>query len=207
MLRLILVRHGETAWNHGKRIQGGLSNPELSEKGEEQARRVALALRLEKLEAIYSSPLKRAVATARAIAGHHSLEVEIAPDLSEVNAGLLEGLSIDELTQRHGDFYHEFQQGAGSLRMPGGESMEELQCRNWAVVENILQKHPQGVVALVGHAFSLTTVMCRVLNLDLCNFNRFRFSPCGITVLHFDRDKAFLIRFNDTCHLTGGKPT
>ena len=92
MVQVILVRHGETDWNKSLRIQGGNSDTELNEKGQQQAEWLGLRLKQERIQAVYSSPLKRALDTAQAIAHHHQLEVQIEPALKELNVGELEGV-------------------------------------------------------------------------------------------------------------------
>ncbi|MFC1924252.1 histidine phosphatase family protein, partial [Chloroflexota bacterium] len=88
-MRLILVRHGETSWNYQGRIQGCRSDTELSQKGRAQAEKIAIALRREKLGAVYSSTLRRARDTAQAIAQDCQLEVRLNHDLREIDAGEL----------------------------------------------------------------------------------------------------------------------
>ena len=100
MVKVILVRHGETDWNQWRRIQGGNSDTPLNETGKAQAEAVALRLKREMIQAVYSSPLQRALDTARAIASYHPLKVEVLPALKEVDAGLLEGLTFEELNRR-----------------------------------------------------------------------------------------------------------
>ena len=97
MVKIILVRHGETEWNKIHRIQGGASDVPLNEVGKQQASNVAGRLKNEKIQAVYSSPLQRALYTAREIARYHCLEVNLAPALKEIDAGSLEGLPSAEL--------------------------------------------------------------------------------------------------------------
>ena len=103
-MRLVLVRHGQTAWNQSRRIQGCRSDVELGQTGKEQAERVALSLASRRIDAVYSSPLRRAMDTALAIAQACKLEVQVAPGLKEIDAGELEGLCVDEMGEEHGGF-------------------------------------------------------------------------------------------------------
>ena len=104
MVKVILVRHGETDWNEARRIQGGSSNTPLNERGRKQAEGLALRLRQEKLQAIYASPLQRSLDTAKAIAYYHQLEVGIEPSCREIAAGQLEGVFTSELGKRLSEF-------------------------------------------------------------------------------------------------------
>lgn len=199
-MRLILVRHGETIWNEEGRIQG-FTNIGLSERGKEQIKKVAQALSKERVTAIYSSPLKRAMDTAEAIAQFHDLEVIPDPDLREINVGDLEGLSLEELRNNHSDFLEEWKEGKGSLSMPGGESLEEVQERAWRAIQRITVKHPEGVVIVVSHVFTILTTICRALKLELPCFRRLRQDVGAISILHFGEQGTSLVLFNDTCHL------
>ena len=104
--------------------------------------------------AIYSSPLKRAMDTAKAIAQACHLEIKVAPDLRELDAGELEGLSEEGLGGRYGFFWKEWQKGNPSLHLPGGESLEELQRRAWGEIEHIAERHPDEAVAVISHLFA-----------------------------------------------------
>lgn len=200
-LKLFLIRHGETPLNSERRIQGSSSDPGLSERGKRQAERVGLALREERLSAIYCSPLKRAQQTAQAISPYHSLPISLEPALKEIDAGLIEGLSMEEVKSQHSDFFQEWRAGQGELRLPGGESLAELQERVWGAFQGIVQRHPEGAVAVVGHAFVLVTLVCRALDLSLPSFRRFHLDAAGISVLSWKEERASLTKFNDTCHL------
>ncbi|MBI4295096.1 MAG: histidine phosphatase family protein [Chloroflexi bacterium] len=200
MTRLILVRHGETHWNQQGRVQGH-SDTSLNATGKQQAELVAAALAREELAAVYSSPLQRALETARAIARRHHLPVVAVPDLQEMHLGRMDGLSLDEMRRDHARFFLQWRQGSGSLKMPGGESMEEVQARAWPAIEHVLERHPGQTAAVVSHNFVIMGLICRALDMKLSNFRRLRPATGGITVLDFKDGLARLARFNDTCHL------
>ncbi len=201
MLRLILVRHGETEWNSEQRLQGGRSDIPLNENGEEQARRLGLALRKEKLTAVYSSPLQRAVTTAQAVAAHHGISVQTDPDLVEMDLGDLDGLNLVGVRDSRLDFWQQWRQGDCSMPIPGGESLVQVQQRVWPAVQRIIQQHRTGTVVLVGHSFVVQTVIFSALAAPIECFARFRISPTGITILHLDGERTTLMILNDTCHL------
>jgi probable phosphoglycerate mutase len=199
-MRLILVRHGQTRWNEERRIQGGGSDNALDETGRHQAARVAQALKNHPLEAIYSSPMKRALDTARSIARRHHLPVTVDPDLREADMGEIDGLTIDELMQEFGEFWQEWRTSIGTAQFPGGESMQSLGQRVEEAFQRIRRSHPQGTVVVVGHTFALGTALVRFLGLELTHFRRFRLETASITVLDLGDDGATLVCLNDTCH-------
>src|SRR4030067_260206 len=131
MIKLILGRHGETERNAGARLQGGKSDLPLNEKGMNQARYLGLALKGEKLEAIYSSPLKRALETARAISAHHHLKVQTDPALAELDMGSIDGLDLAQTKETQPDFWKRWREEDYSVALPGGESVLQVQQRAW----------------------------------------------------------------------------
>jgi len=202
-MRLILVRHGETRWNHENRVVGH-TQIGLNINGRQQAARLTGALKDERVSAIYSSTLRRARETAAAIARGHGLGVVTDDALKEVDAGELEGLTFEEVMKRYDDFLQEWMKDNPSLRMPGGESMIELQQRAWPAVERIVGEHPDGVVILVSHSLAILSIISGALGMRPSNFRRLRMSLASISVLNFGERGASLVLFNDTCHLESG---
>ena len=201
MVKIILVRHGETDWNLARRIQGGNSNTQLNQRGRRQVESLALRLKQEKIQAIYSSPLQRAQDTARAIARYHQLAVEIEPSLREIEVGELEGMPIANVGKHLSELLVKHQQDGELPRLPGGESLAELQQRVWGTIQRLVNKHSDGVLVVVGHYFSVLAAICSVINLPLFHIDRLRLSPSSISIVTFDEEATRLILFNDTCHL------
>jgi len=201
LVKVILVRHGETDWNLSKRIQGGNSDTQLNQRGRQQAESLALRLKQEKIQAIYSSPLQRAQDTARAIACYHQLPVEIEPSLKEIEVGELEGMSIADVGKHLSEFLVKHKQDEELPRLPGGESLTEVQQRVWGTIQRLVNKHSDGVLVVVGHYFSVLAAVCSVLNLPLSQITRLRLNSSSISIITFDEQAARLILFNDTCHL------
>ena len=203
MAKVILVRHGETDWNRSRRIQGGNSDTELNQGGWQQAESLALRLKRETVQAIYSSPLQRALDTAKAIAGYHQLPVEIEPSLREIEVGELEGMLITEVGKHLSQLLTMHSQGEELPKMPGGESLTDLQQRVWSTIQRLVAWHRDGVLVVVSHYFSILTIVCSVLNLPLTQIGRLRLNPGSISILTIDEEATRLILFNDTCHIDG----
>ena len=92
-----MTRHGETLWNEQRRIQGGQNDIALSDAGRTQVQKLGLALKDTGIDAIYSSPLSRALETAQAIAYYHSIDVIIKRELREIDVGEFEGRTLESL--------------------------------------------------------------------------------------------------------------
>ena len=120
LLRLTLVRHGQTPWNREQRVQG-ISDISLSNRGLAQAKNLALALKNEKIETILSSPLRRALQTAEAINRFHGLSIERNQDLIELDQGDFEGQTFPEIMKTHKAFLEHWAADPASVIMPNGE--------------------------------------------------------------------------------------
>jgi probable phosphoglycerate mutase len=208
LIKVILVRHGETGWNKAHRIQGAGSDIPLNETGLRQAEAVAARLKDDNIEAIYCSPLGRALNTARAIARYHQLDVSTLPSLREMEVGELEGVLSADLKLRFDEFI--CQQGDDPIKgkLPGGESICDVQNRAWDAVKGITGRHSEGTVVIVTHYFVIMSLVCRILNLPLSHIPYLRLSPGTITAFTIDgTNGARLELFNDGCHiLEKGKP-
>jgi broad specificity phosphatase PhoE len=202
-IKLILVRHGETAWNRERRVQGGSSDVGLDELGRKQVERLALELKEAKIDAIYSSPLKRALDTAMAIASHHQLVVQAEPDLREMEMGELEGVPITEIGANLSQFLLQWRQGQGLERLPGGESVADLASRMWAIVQSIKAKHQQGTVVVVSHYFAIVATVCIALGWPLTCVERIRVQTGSISTIDLDDRQPRLVSLSDICHLRG----
>lgn len=202
MVKVILVRHGETDWNEARRIQGGSSNTPLNERGRKQAEGLALRLRQEKLQAIYASPLQRSLDTAKAIAYYHQLEVGIEPSLREIEAGQLEGVFTSELGKRLSEFLTTSIKGKALPKAPGGESLLEVKERAWRAIQRLSKRHPDSVLVLVSHYFTILAIICSVLGLPLSQMGRLDLSTGSISVISFDDGLARLELLNDSCYPT-----
>jgi broad specificity phosphatase PhoE len=203
-MRLILVRHGETDTNKA-RLALGRADVELNEHGRWQAQRLALSLKDEPIGAVYSSPLKRALATAEPIAASHGLEVQVDGGLIEMDIGEMEALTFQQVSERHPRFLQAWLSGQAPYEaMPGGECLLDLQERAWQAIEGIREREDEAAAA-VTHNFVIITVLCRVLGLELANFRRLRHSLAAKSVLEMGRDRIIVVSFNDTCHLEAGQ--
>ncbi len=199
--KIILIRHGETDWNLEKRIQGGSSNPPLNQWGREQAEGLARKLENEEISAIYSTPLQRGLDTARAIARYHSgIEVVAEPSLREIEAGELEGVTLAELGSHFSRFLIDDTGSDIYPRVPGGESLPEVQQRGWEAVRRLADRHPEGALVLVSHYFVILSIICSVLGLPLSQMTKLKLGTGSISAINLDGDEARLELFNDTSY-------
>ena len=157
-----------------------------------------------KIDAIYSSPLKRAFDTAQAIASHHKLKVQVEPDLREMEVGELEGISIAELGTTFSQFLLQWRQGQGVEKLPGGESVIDLADRVWATIQPIVEKHEQGNIVIVSHFFTAVVTICKALGWPLTTMERIRVQTGSISIIELGDGQPRLLLLGDTCHLRDG---
>jgi len=159
---LLLIRHTEPAvWANGL-CHGALDVP-LSDDGESHARRVADHLRETPIDAVYSSPLSRAVATAAAVASSHGVEPRLRGDLREIDFGEFEGRTFDEIASSHPDLYARWMRDPTSVRFPGGESYIDLSERATREITRIRREHEGRSVAVVTHGGVIRAVLAEIL--------------------------------------------
>jgi len=199
-MRLILVRHAETDWNHEFRVQGQADLP-LSELGKKQTELIAMRLKDVSVDAIISSPLRRALETAKAINRFHDVGIETSDGLKELDTGEIDGLHLTEIGSVHPDFYRVWVNDAASARIPGGESLTELQERVWGSIQSILKRTHLGTVVVVSHFFALITLLCKVMDISLSDMRRLSMAVGSISILDVLGERIRLTVFGDACHL------
>lgn len=154
---LLLIRHGETAWNAEHRIQGQLDIP-LSPLGVLQSARLAEHLSKEPIDAVYSSELARAWLTAAPLAERLGVDVIAEPRLRERSFGFFEGLTLDEIAERHPADFAYWRSRDPAWQLDGGESGRQLIDRVLAAVTDITARHAGRTVVLVSHGGVLDVV-------------------------------------------------
>ncbi len=199
-MRLILVRHGETEHNRGRLTLGRADVP-LNERGRAQAAAVAASFTAAP-DAIYSSPLVRTTATADAIGAATGVAVQIEPVLVEMDIGEMENLTGPQLREQHPEFLAKWlSPECGEARMPGGETLLEVQRRAWEWVESVRERHVDRTVVAVTHNFVILTLLCRALGLSLAEFRRLRHGLAARSTLDITESQPAVLQLNDQCHL------
>jgi len=192
---LLLVRHALTA-HTGDRLSGWLPGISLSEEGRAQA--VALAERLEplKIDAVYSSPLERAVETARPLASSKGLRVRTREALGEVRYGDWEGRRLRTLAKTK--LWRQVLMRPSETRFPGGETIRETQFRSVAAVGELRKAHPRHVVAAVSHADTIRLVVAHYAGIHIDLYQRLAIAPASVSVLWLGDGMPMMLKLNDT---------
>lgn len=167
---IVLIRHGETAWNKERRLQGHIDIA-LNEEGQRQARALAGALANDRFDAVYASDLQRAWQTADAVAGLHGLAVQRDPGLRERCYGGFEGLLYAEIEQRFPREFAAWQAREIDGAMPAGvreaETFRQFYERSVGAITAVAAQHPGQTLALVAHGGVLECAYRAALGLSL----------------------------------------
>ncbi|MFW5713369.1 MAG: histidine phosphatase family protein [Brevefilum sp.] len=196
MATFLLIRHGLNDMV-GEKLAGRTAGVHLNEDGKAQARRLAAETGHLKIAAIYSSPLERALETAEPIARVHDLNVEIVPELIEIDFGKWQGKHLKKL--KKGRLWKAVQSSPGSFRFPDGESFEEAQNRVAEGLKALSEKHEkEDLIVCVAHSDVIRLAVAHFLGLSLNDFQRLRISTASVTVMSLYEGEAFFNTINQT---------
>ena len=203
-MRIILARHGETAWNAEGRYQGQMDIP-LSPIGQSQARSLGMRLADVHIDRAVSSPLSRARETAELALGEHRLSIlKQDPGFSEIAHGTWEGKLASEIRQIDPILLAAWRDSPGSVQMPEGESLMQVLDRSWLA----LQRATDGLgfddtLLVVAHDAVNRVLLCQLLGLPMSHLWRFRQAPTTINLLQGSRVESLdVVRLNDCAHHT-----
>ena len=199
MAELILARHGETAWNVEK-VYRGRTDVNLDGVGIKQAELLGRHLGNWELQAIYSSPLRRAIDTANIIARYQKIGIHIAEGLIDFDYGEWQSLSEQTVKNLYPTLHDEWHNNPHKVRMPGGESLEDVKKRAIKVVNDVLYEY-QGSVVLVSHRVVNKVLICSLLGLGNSYFWNIKQDVSGITIFNYVDGRFVLTKHNDTSHL------
>jgi broad specificity phosphatase PhoE len=168
---ILIARHGESDWNRERRWQGHADRP-LTERGSEQARALAARLDHIELDAVYTSDLRRARDTGAAVAGSQQLELQVVPELREVDVGSWSGLTRSEAEERFPAGYARWTEG-----FPGwddGETYEAMTERVLDAVDRLAAEHDGRRLLVVSHGGPIRAIHAAALGLDIHAYRRLR---------------------------------
>ena len=201
LTRLFLVRHGATAATQEDRFSGSLG-AELSDQGRWQVERLGERLARQRITAVYTSPLSRAVDTARILARECRLEPIIREGLQEIGHGHWEGKQREEVERDYAAEYSAWEADPFTFAPAGGESGVAVLARALPVIRDIVASHPGGQIVVVSHKATLRLILSSLLGFDPRGYrDRLDQSPACLNVVDFkDPVRVRLMLFNDTSH-------
>lgn len=202
---IFLIRHGQSAGNAEGRFGGHSATP-LSELGVSQAQCTAKLLAREKIAAVYSSDLARAMQTAEPLAELLGVEVIPVPEFRERNVGVLQGLTFQEAKKQFPDDYRALVHRNVSYVIKNGESYRQLLDRACDALRDIVNRHRGEKVAVYSHTGTICFLTLEILGALHPRINRTPWlvtSNCGINRIEFrGRNNIRILSINDTRHLS-----
>jgi len=200
MTSVYVVRHGETAWNK-EEIFRGRTDISLNDIGFREAELVGEYLKGKDIHVIYSSPLSRAMETARRIAQVFNLKVQPLEGIIDMSFGKWEGLPLKEVQTRDGELYRQWREQPHLVTLPGGESLDEVRVRAMAALEEVIQYRKGMNIVLVSHRVINKVIICGILGIDNSHFWQIGQGTAAINLIQYKEGKYILSLLNETCHL------
>jgi alpha-ribazole phosphatase len=197
--RIVLVRHAETEESARGRCYGRL-DVGLSREGLRQAETIAAALAGLRLAAVYTSPLARAVETARPLAAALGLEPSVVEALAELHFGEIEGLRYDQVEAERPELFRAWMDEPASVCFPGGESLADLRARVLPALEEIRTRHAGRAVAVVAHGGVIRVVLGEALGLADGSLFRLDQAEGAVSVVDWIRGMPLVRSANATLY-------
>ncbi|MGR6036319.1 MAG: histidine phosphatase family protein [Candidatus Nitrosoglobus sp.] len=194
-----LVRHGETN-AVGRLLTGRKPGVHLNAQGWWQAEQLVERLRDVPIQALCASPLERAQETAQPLALERGLKVCALPEIHEIDYGDWQGYSIEELALD--SYWTEYNQYRSLHRVPGGESLAEVQLRMMRGIERLRAECQEGPVVLISHGDPIKALLAYILGIPLDFIARFEIQPGSVSVVEIGAHEPRVLCLNSTDKLS-----
>lgn len=200
---LYLIRHGATASNEQTPpiLQGSGVDSPLSELGQQQAGATGRLLAGVKLDAVFSSPMSRAISTAKAIATPHDLAVNTVENLHEIDVGKWEGLDWGTISEQTPDAYRRFMEDCGTHGYLGGESYQDVLDRVLPPIEHLVKEFEGQTIAVVAHKAVNRSLLASMLGLEMCRAKDLPQDNCCVNIIVARHGELKLDTMNSALHL------
>jgi probable phosphoglycerate mutase len=198
---ILLIRHGHVPWLEPVRFRGR-ADLKLSDRGiaqaEATARRIATRWRP---SAVYASPLSRTLRTAQIIAEPLRLPVEPLADLIDIDYGEWQGLTAEEAKVRWPAELACWSRRPDLVQLPGGETLQDVLVRAARALREVVRRHPDQRVVLVGHDSVNRVILLHALELPLARYWQLGQEPCAINRIAASAEGLLVHAMNETGHL------
>jgi broad specificity phosphatase PhoE len=201
--RLLLVRHGQSTWNHEHRIQGQL-DPPLSDEGRRQAAQLGRRLAGRLFRGLYSSDLKRALETSEVIGQAVGIEPTPMAELREIFLGDWEGLLTEELAVRYPDAWAGWTEEPDWDLVQGGEGSAAFEARVKVALDSLFNRHQEGDVLVVTHGGVIQIALHHVVGRPGHGIFPFRIQNTSVSVIEKRNGRLVVSGVNDIGHLEVG---
>lgn len=200
-LTLYFLRHGETVYSRSGGFCGDL-DPELTEDGLKMAQAFGETYRALKWEAVFCSPMKRTIATAKPLCDAVGIEMQLHEGLKEIRYGEWEGKTLEEVKQQYADDYVNWMTEPAWNSPTGGETAVQIANRADAVIAEVEQKYTSGNVLLVSHKATIRIILCSLLGIDLGRYrDRINALAGSVSVIRFTKYGPLLEVLGDRSYM------
>jgi probable phosphoglycerate mutase len=204
MTKVLLVRHGHVEGILPERFRGR-ADLALTAEGRRQAEATAQRIqRSWRPTALYSSPMRRCIATTAAIGKPFALTPILLPALNDIDYGQWQGLTPDEARLRWPAELADWYSHPDRATIPGGEGLPDVLTRAAAALDEVIGRHPAETVVIVGHDSVNRILLLHVLGLPLSRYWRIRQHPCAINEIDWEEDRFTIGSINQTDHILLG---
>lgn len=200
-LKVYFLRHGETDFSQTGNYCGDL-DAELTPEGIEMAKAFADAYKTIPWEAVYVSPMKRTIATAKPFCDAVGVAMQIRPGLKEIAYGQWEGQTLDYVKQHFGEDYRRWRAEPAWNPPTGGETSVQIASRASLVVAEIQEKYRDGNVLVVSHKATIRIMLCSLLGIDLGRYrDRINILTTSVSIVQFNEHGPLLEVLGDRYHI------
>lgn len=205
LIKIILVRHCQAEGNEKRFFQGTIDT-EITEKGKKQIEATVKRLEDENIDLVYSSPLKRAVATASGIAESHGIaqdKIIIENDLKEIDAGVFDGMAIKDVVRLFPEQSDNWDNHPERFKPDGSEGMENVYKRAGRVLKKLIGENEGKCVCVVSHGCLIRNILCNAYGKPLDELKTVSWGMnCSVSVVIADGDWTEVVLENDSEHLS-----
>lgn len=198
MINIFLIRHMETKWNEELRYIGS-TDLALTEFGIANAAKLAEYLKLEKIDRVYSSGLIRSIQTADALANGDALKIEKMTELNEIDFGLWEGLTHQEIVSKYPREMAKWLEDPKSIKIPGGENWTVFEDRVVRGLDRIV-KVGRGTIAIVTHGGPIKVMCGQALLIPPERYWQIYQDKGAVNQLTYNEGLFRIVKLNDTCY-------
>lgn len=195
-----LLRHGETAWNIEKVFRGRAEVP-LTDNGRKQAELAAGYLKDQGVQAIYTSPLERAVETAMPVAKLTGLEPISEEAFTGMDFGLWQGRPHREVKEEYPELFEKFHKQPADMRIPEGETFQEVMDRGMEGLAGIREKHPDQTVLIVTHRVICKLLVLGVMGQGPDRFWQIKLDTCSVCSFFYKDGDWIISKVNENFFL------
>ncbi|HSQ33717.1 MAG TPA: histidine phosphatase family protein [Peptostreptococcaceae bacterium] len=200
MVRIILVRHGETDDNNNMKLSGHIDS-KLSSLGLSQSQRTVNFLKDYNIDYIYSSPSSRAIDTIKSLAKEKCLDIIINENLKEMNFGDFEGKTFKEIESSYSEELDNMLKLGFEYGYPNGESLVEFHNRIALYIENIIKQNIEKSILICTHAGVIRCIISHLLSKSYEHHWNFKIDNCSVSVIEIENDFAVIHKLNNTDHI------